>query len=84
MSGAAVSGKRPRLRARFASSGARLSERGPFGSVVSFPAGSSADIVAHIVAQALTERMGQSAVIDNKPGAGGNIGTDLVARAEAG
>jgi tripartite-type tricarboxylate transporter receptor subunit TctC len=50
--------------------------------VVGFPAGGSADIVARIVAQALTERMGQSFMIDNKPGAGSNIGTDLVARAE--
>jgi tripartite-type tricarboxylate transporter receptor subunit TctC len=54
----------------------------PVRLVVGFPAGGSADIVARIVAQALTERMGQSFVIDNKPGAGSNIGTDLVARAE--
>src|SRR5712671_5509380 len=54
----------------------------PVRLVVGFPAGGSADIVARIVAQALSERMGQSFVIDNKPGAGSNIGTDLVARAE--
>src|ERR1700754_3087710 len=54
----------------------------PVRLVVGFPAGGSADIVARIVAQALAERMGQSFVIDNKPGAGSNIGTDLVARAE--
>src|SRR5258708_20541954 len=54
----------------------------PVRLVVGFPAGGSADIVARIVAQALTERMGQSFVVDNKPGAGSNLGTDLVARAE--
>jgi tripartite-type tricarboxylate transporter receptor subunit TctC len=54
----------------------------PVRLVVGFPAGGSADIVARIVGQALTERMGQSFVIDNKPGAGSNLGTDLVARAE--
>lgn len=50
--------------------------------VVGFPPGGSADIVARIVAQALTQRMGQSFVIDNKPGAGGNLGAETVARAE--
>ena len=54
----------------------------PVRLVVGFPAGGSADIVARIIGQALTERMGQSFVIDNKPGAGSNLGTDLVARAE--
>ena len=42
----------------------------PVRLVVGFPAGGSADIVARIVAQALTERMGQSFIVDNKPGAG--------------
>ncbi len=54
----------------------------PVRLVVGFPAGGSADIVARIVAQALTERMGQSFIVDNKPGAGSNIGTESVARAE--
>src|SRR4051812_16378946 len=54
----------------------------PVRLVVGFPPGGSADIVARIVAQALTERMGQSFIIDNKPGAGSNLGTEMVARAE--
>jgi tripartite-type tricarboxylate transporter receptor subunit TctC len=54
----------------------------PVRVVVGFPPGGSADIVARIVAQALTERMGQTFIIDNKPGAGSNLGTEAVARAE--
>ena len=50
--------------------------------MVGFPPGGSADIVARIVAQALTERMGQTFIVDNKPGAGSNLGTEMVARAE--
>src|SRR3954471_23982131 len=54
----------------------------PVRLVVGFPPGGSADIVARIVAQALTERMGQSFIVENKPGAGSNLGTETVARAE--
>ena len=50
--------------------------------VVGFPPGGSADIVARIVAQALTEHMGQTFYVDNKPGAGSNIGTEAVAHAD--
>jgi tripartite-type tricarboxylate transporter receptor subunit TctC len=50
--------------------------------VVGFPAGGSADIVARIVAQALTERTGQSFFVDNKPGAGSNLGAETVVRAD--
>ena len=50
--------------------------------VVGFPPGGSADIVARLVAQALSERMGQTFIVDNKPGAGSNLGAETVARAE--
>ena len=50
--------------------------------VVGFPAGGSADIVARIVAQALTERTGQSFYVDNKPGAGSNLGAETVVRSD--
>ena len=43
--------------------------------------GSSPDIVARLVGQWLSERLGQPFVIDNRPGAGGNIGTEAVVRA---
>jgi tripartite-type tricarboxylate transporter receptor subunit TctC len=54
----------------------------PVKLVVPFPAGSSPDIVARIVAEPLGQALGQSIVIDNRPGAGGNIGTGAVAKAE--
>ena len=49
--------------------------------IVPQPAGGSSDGVGRLIAQKLAERWGQSAVIENKPGAGGNIGTDLAAKA---
>jgi tripartite-type tricarboxylate transporter receptor subunit TctC len=49
--------------------------------VVPFPAGSSTDIIARIVAQKLSPRLGQQVVIENRAGASGNIGADAVAKA---
>lgn len=51
--------------------------------VVGFPAGQAADSLARIVAQSLQERLGQTFLVDNRPGAGGNIGTDAVVKAPA-
>jgi tripartite-type tricarboxylate transporter receptor subunit TctC len=54
----------------------------PIRFVVGYPAGGSTDIVARLIGQRLSERLGQQFVIENKPGAGNNIGTETVVRAE--
>jgi tripartite-type tricarboxylate transporter receptor subunit TctC len=53
----------------------------PIHLIVPFPAGSSSDIVARIVAQKLGERLGKQLVVENRPGASGNLGTEAVAHA---
>jgi tripartite-type tricarboxylate transporter receptor subunit TctC len=53
----------------------------PIKMIVPFPAGGTTDIVARIIAQKMTESMGQPVTVDNKGGAGGNIGADLMAKA---
>jgi tripartite-type tricarboxylate transporter receptor subunit TctC len=54
----------------------------PIKLVVPFPAGSSPDIIGRLVAEPLGQALHQTVVIDNRPGAGGNIGTGAVAKAE--
>jgi tripartite-type tricarboxylate transporter receptor subunit TctC len=51
--------------------------------VVPFPAGGPLDIVARAIGQELTKAWNQPVIVDNRPGAGGNIGADLVAKAPA-
>src|SRR5215468_1652288 len=53
----------------------------PVRIVVALPAGSSPDIGARLIGQWLSERFGQQFIVDNRPGANGNIGTEMVARA---
>ena len=53
----------------------------PIRIVVPFPAGGGADSTARILGQKLAERWGQQVLVDNRSGAAGNIGTELVARA---
>ena len=54
----------------------------PVRMIVGFPAGQAADSLARIVAQGLSQRLGQQFVAENRPGAGGNIGTEAVVRAQ--
>ena len=49
--------------------------------VVGFPPGLSPDIIARLVAQSVSERLGQQFIVDNRPGAASNIGTEVVAHA---
>jgi tripartite-type tricarboxylate transporter receptor subunit TctC len=53
----------------------------PVRIIVGFPAGGASDILARLMGQALTERVGPTCIIENRLGAGTNIGTELVVRA---
>jgi len=55
----------------------------PVRIVVGFAVGSALDLTARIIAQWLSERLGQSVFVENRPGAGGNLGTEIVVRAPA-
>ena len=54
----------------------------PITLVVTFPAGSAPDIIARLSAQYMSERLGQTVIVENRPGAGGNIATEYVAHAD--
>jgi tripartite-type tricarboxylate transporter receptor subunit TctC len=55
----------------------------PISLIVFIPAGSTPDIIARLVGQAMSQRLGQSVIIDNRPGGGGNLALQAVARAPA-
>jgi tripartite-type tricarboxylate transporter receptor subunit TctC len=53
----------------------------PVRMIVPFPAGNAPDIVGRLIAQWLSERLGQQVIVDNRPGAGSNIGTEAALKA---
>ena len=53
----------------------------PVRIIVGYSAGSASDILARLIAQWLSERLGQQFVVENRPGAGGNIAAEAVVRA---
>jgi tripartite-type tricarboxylate transporter receptor subunit TctC len=54
----------------------------PVRFVVGFPAGSATDIVARLIAQALSDQLGQQFIVDDRPGAGSNLAAEVVVRAD--
>ena len=55
----------------------------PVRLTVGYAAGQAIDILARLIAQSLTEQFGQQFIVENKPGAGGNIAADMVAHSDA-
>jgi tripartite-type tricarboxylate transporter receptor subunit TctC len=53
----------------------------PIRMIIAFAVGGSSDILARLISVKMTETLGQQVLVDNRPGAGGNLGTDLVAKA---
>jgi tripartite-type tricarboxylate transporter receptor subunit TctC len=54
----------------------------PIRYIVPFPPGGSSDLIARAIAPKMSERLGQPIVVENRPGAGGMLGVDVVAKAE--
>jgi len=53
----------------------------PVRFIVAFPAGNASDVLARLMGQGLSDRLAQKLVVENRPGAGSNVGTEVVARA---
>jgi tripartite-type tricarboxylate transporter receptor subunit TctC len=53
----------------------------PVHIILGFPAGGSSDVIGRVLAESLSEHLGQPFIFDNRPGAGSNIGTEMVVRA---
>src|SRR3954452_14662910 len=53
----------------------------PLHMVIPFPPGGATDIIGRVISQKMGARLGQPVVVDNRPGAGGTIGSDVVAKA---
>ena len=62
---------------------AQASPTRPVRVIVPFAAGGGSDILARLIGQWLSERLGRPFIIENRPGGGGNIGTEAVVRAPA-
>jgi tripartite-type tricarboxylate transporter receptor subunit TctC len=71
----------PQVHAQSASSAAHSYPNKPVRMIVPYPPGGTSDLVGRLIAQEMGKLLGQSFIIDNRGGAGGMIGTDMVAKA---
>jgi tripartite-type tricarboxylate transporter receptor subunit TctC len=78
--GAALGAAAPALPRRALAQGPQWPDR-PVRVVVGFPPGGSLDVLSRLMAEQLSQRTGQPVVVENRPGAAGNIGADAVAKA---
>ena len=67
--------------AQSAQSAANTYPNKPIKIIVPFPAGGTSDVLARLIGQKIGDAMGQMVIVDNKPGASGNLGAEMVARA---